>query len=259
MPDYDRLAPCISRPTKSNMTATDLPVLIIHTGDPEESLKSAYDSYAGFIRRAAGLESHDVHIVPVYLGEQPADPARYRAAFITGSPAMVTDREPWSEQTAHWLRKAATQGLPMFGICYGHQLLAHALGGQVGYNPAGREIGTQLVEHLADDPLLAGLPRPFPAQMMHMQSVLEPPPGAVVLARSAMDAHQMLRIGDRIVSTQFHPEFPPEFVGAVLDRHAQAYAGENLDIASLKAGLRPTPDACALLRRFLELYAAVPA
>ncbi|ARP81494.1 GMP synthase [Bordetella genomosp. 8] len=236
------------------MTSNDLPVLIIHTGDPEDAIKAAHDSYAGFVRRAAGLAPDDVHIVPVYMGPQPANPERYRAAFITGSPAMVTDRAPWSEQTAHWLRGAASQGLPMFGICYGHQLLAHALGGQVGYNPAGREVGTHLVRHLGEDPLLAGVPRDFPAQMMHMQSVIQPPPGATVLASSALDAHQILRLGPAIVSTQFHPEFPPEFVRENLERNAEKYGGENLDVPGLIGDVRPTPEAAGLLRRFLDLY-----
>lgn len=240
------------------MTAIDLPVLIIHTGDPEDAVKTAHDSYAGFVRRAAGLAPDDVHVVPVFLGEQPEEPARYRAALITGSPAMVTDRAPWSEQTALWLRKAAAQGLPMFGICYGHQLLAHALGGQVGYNPAGREVGTQMIQHLAEDPLLADLPRPFPAQTMHMQSVIQPPPGSIVLASSAMDAHQMLRMAPAIVSTQFHPEFPPEFMLDNLERNTAKYAAENLDVAALKRDVRPTPEAAGLLRRFLELHVAVP-
>jgi GMP synthase (glutamine-hydrolysing) len=240
------------------MTASDLPILILHTGDPEESLRQAYGGYVDFICRTAGLAPRDVHAVPVFLGEQPAAPDRYRAAFITGSPAMVTDREPWSEQAAQWLRDAAARRLPMFGICYGHQLLAHALGGLVGYNPAGREIGTHAVEHLGDDPLLAGVPRDFPAQMMHAQSVISPPPGAVVLARSAMDAHQMLRIGDNIVTTQFHPEFPPEFVRAHLQRHAGAYGRENLDVAALVRGVRPTPHAAGLLRRFLDEHAQTP-
>jgi GMP synthase (glutamine-hydrolysing) len=240
------------------MTAIDLPILILHTGDPEESLKAAYGGYVDFICQAAGLAARDVQVVPVFLGEKPAAPEQYRAVFITGSPAMVTDCEPWSEQTAQWLRDAAARRLPMFGICYGHQLLAHALGGQVGYNPAGREIGTHAVEHLGDDPLLDGVPRDFPAQMMHVQSVVSPPPGAVVLARSAMDAHQMLRIGDNIVSTQFHPEFSPDFVRAHLQRYAEAYGRENLDVAALTRDVRPTPHAAGLLRRFLERYAPAP-
>lgn len=236
------------------MTANRPPVLILHTGNPEESLVAAYDDYAGFIRRAAGLAAEETRVVPVFLGEAPAEPAHYRAALITGSPAMVTDREPWSEQTAKWVREAAAQGLPMFGVCYGHQLIADALGGRVGNNPAGREIGTHIVEHLADDPMLAGLPRAFPAQMMHLQSVIEPPPGAVVLARSNMDAHQMLRVGAKIVTTQFHPELPPAFVTATLERHAAAYAREGLDVEALKRGVRPSPEAASLLRRFLALY-----
>ena len=79
--------------------------------------------------------------------------------------AMVTERPDWSERSAAWLRDAAHAGMPLFGICYGHQLLAHALGGEVGYNPAGREMGTiglELHPHAGDDPLFAGLPRAVP-------------------------------------------------------------------------------------------------
>ena len=121
---------------------------------------------------------------------------------------MVTDREPWSEDTAAWLREAAAAGLPMFGVCYGHQLLAHALGGKVGYNPTGSELGTQTVELLppaAGDQLLDGLPASFPAQMLHAQTVLQPPPGAAVLARSDQDPHQMFRVGPNVFSTHSTP------------------------------------------------------
>jgi GMP synthase (glutamine-hydrolysing) len=124
------------------------PVLILHTGDPDDTLKSQFGGYAEQLARASGLAPDALDIVAVHNGERPGAPGRYRAALITGSPAMVTDLEPWSEDTAAWLREAAAAGLPMFGICYGHQLLAHALGGKVGYNPAGREVGTQTVELL---------------------------------------------------------------------------------------------------------------
>src|SRR3546814_4405831 len=80
---------------------------------------------------------------------------------------MVTERRDWSEATAAWLREAAHAGVPVFGICYGHQLLAHALGGEVGDNPNGRKMGTVAVDLLpaaADDPLFAGLPDRFLAQ-----------------------------------------------------------------------------------------------
>ena len=119
----------------------------------------------------------------------------------------------------------------MFGVCYGHQLLAHALGGKVGYNPTGSELGTQTVELLppaAGDQLLDGLPASFPAQMLHAQTVLQPPPGAAVLARSDQDPHQMFRVGPNVFSTQFHPEFGPDFVRAHLERYQRKYMAENL-------------------------------
>ena len=153
---------------------------------------------------------------------------------------MVTDREPWSEDTAAWLREAAAAGLPMFGVCYGHQLLAHALGGKVGYNPTGSELGTQTVElpPAAGDQLLDGLPASFPAQMLHAQTVLQPPPGAAVLARSDQDPHQMFRVGPNVFSTQFHPEFGPDFVRAHLERYQRKYMAENLDVPGLAANAR---------------------
>lgn len=239
-------------------TSSALPVLILHTGDPDDMLKSQFGGYAEQLVQAAGLPTDDVDIVSVHEGQRPQAPARYRAALITGSPAMVSDKEPWSENTAAWLREAAAAELPMFGVCYGHQLLAHALGGTVGYNPAGREVGTQTVELLpaaAGDKMLAGVPPTFPAQMLHAQTVLQPPPGAAVLARSDLDEHQMIRIGRNVFSTQFHPEFGPDFIRAHLERFGRRYAAENLDMPGLAANVRATPVAGGLLRRFLEAYA----
>ncbi|HYG46078.1 MAG TPA: glutamine amidotransferase [Bordetella sp.] len=240
------------------MNASDAskPVLILHTGDPDDTLRLCHGDYAQMLRHAAGLEPEAVHIVRVYAGVQPEAPPSYRAALITGSPAMVTDHEPWSEHTAAWLRLAAQAGTPIFGVCYGHQLLAHALGGAVDYNPLGRELGTQAIECLpaaAGDPLMSGLPVSFPAQLLHAQTVTRLPAGAVALARSGLDAHQLVRWAPRIYSAQFHPEFGPEFMHDHLQRHQADYARVGLDAALLARTLRPTPTAAGLLRRFLGL------
>lgn len=232
------------------------PVLILHTGDPETSLAQAHGNYAQMLRIAAGLKASDVEIVAVYQGQRPQPPQHYRAALITGSPAMVTDLEPWSEDCAGWLREAAATGLPMFGICYGHQLLAHALGGKVAYNPLGRELGTHELELTAEgqaDPLLDGIPAHLTAQMMHLQTVSELPPQAVVLARSAMDAHQMLRLAPGVYSTQFHPEFIPAFVSAHIAHYRAPYEKEGLNTAALP--VCDTPWAASLLQRFLAQHA----
>lgn len=109
------------------------------------------------------------------------NPADIAGVVVTGSHAMVSERAAWSERLGQWLKRCVDAEVPVLGICYGHQLLAHALGGRVGDHPAGLEIGTHAVEltpAARQDPLFAALPESFPAQFVHRQSALELPPGA---------------------------------------------------------------------------------
>jgi GMP synthase (glutamine-hydrolysing) len=246
----------------SNAAPLSAPVLIIHTGDPNDELKHTYGSYAVQLQKAAGLADHETEIVSVFCGGALREPQHYRAVLITGSPTMVTDLVEWSERTAQWLRQAAEYGLPMFGVCYGHQLLTHAFGGKVGYNPAGRVAGTMAVRKqpgAAAEHLLHEAPESFAAHMLHSQVVLEPPPGAVVLASSPMDPHHMLKLADNIYSAQFHPEFSCEFVKAHLTYYTDTYRNNGIDTAAMCACVSDTPQSAAILRRFLHLHASVTA
>jgi GMP synthase (glutamine-hydrolysing) len=173
---------------------------------------------------------------------------------VSGSHAMVTDREPWSERLAAWLQRCVAQHTPVLGICYGHQLLAHALGGEVGLLAGGPEVGTQTVSLTADaaqDPLLAGLPAQLDAQLVHYQSVRRLPQGAVLLASSAMEPHQAFRVGDCAWGVQFHPEFSAEAMRGYL-----ACMPDLPDPAALLAQVRNTEVAALVLRRFATLAGA---
>src|SRR5690606_26984255 len=155
------------------------PFLIVETGQPVPSMRR-HGGFPHWIRVSAGLSRHDTRTVNVELGQTlpDADPDAIAGVIVTGSGAMVTERRDWSEHTAAWLRDAAHHGTPLFGICYGHQLIAHALGGEVGANANGREMGTVQVERHPDgndDPLFAGIPTRFNAQATHLQSVLRLP------------------------------------------------------------------------------------
>ncbi|MBB1627167.1 glutamine amidotransferase [Achromobacter sp. UMC71] len=232
---------------------TDRPLAILQMGRPPEDLRATHGEQADWV--TAALAGIDVPLTVVYPADSDAlpDPARLRGAVLTGSWAMVTDREPWSERTAQWLRDALRAQLPLLGICYGHQLMAHAFGGVVGYHPQGREIGLHTVQRVpasADDPLLTGLPDRFAANLTHEQSVLQPPAPAVVLAGTAHDPHQILRYGPQALSVQFHPEFTPAVMDACLARRQDVFAGEGHDVAALRAALAPTPHARQILRGF---------
>ncbi len=148
--------------------------------------------------------------VRVFEDEPLPTPDNQTIAVLTGSWAMVTDRLAWSERTADWIRQAVAIDMPLFGVCYGHQLMAHALGARWRIIPGGRESGSQTITLSpwgVDDPLLSGLPATFPAHLSHLQTVNRLPEGATVLAASAHDPHQIVRYGPHAVSTQFHPEF----------------------------------------------------
>ena len=173
------------------------PFLILETGQPVASMRR-HRGFPHWIRVAAGLGAAEATVIDVERGDALPGAAAFTNAgvIVTGSGAMVTDRLPWSDRTAAWLADAARAGTPVLGICYGHQLLAHALGGEVGDNPAGREMGTIELETAPEagaDPLFAGLPARFPAQATHLQSVLRMPEGATLLARSAGDACHAFR------------------------------------------------------------------
>jgi len=143
----------------------------------------------------------------------------------------------------------------VFGICYGHQLLAHALGGQVDYNPAGRESGTvelALEPAASSDPLFAGLPRRFPAHATHLQSVLRAPDGAAVLARSALDSCQAFRWGEQAWGVQFHPEFATHHMRGYVRARAHCIRSHGGCARAIERGVSAAPLARQLLRRFVR-------
>jgi len=234
------------------------PLLILKTGNTVPSVPPARGDFEHWIRDGMGLGDAACRIVDVAAGARLPAPQDVAGVVVTGSPAMVTDHLDWSEAAALFLRNAAAAKVPVLGICYGHQLLAHALGGRVGYHPQGREIGTTTVTLTAaasDDALFAGLPQTFPVNVSHRQTVTVLPPDAVVLARNAFEAFHAVRFGDRIWGVQFHPEFAADVMLAYLEDREQALVEEGLDPAALRREVRETPVAHALLRSFAAVAA----
>lgn len=231
-----------------------LPFLIVETGRPLASLRR-YGRFPHWIRVAAGLELHETVAVDAEHGEHLPDVSDYAGVLVSGSAAYVTDRADWSERSADWLREAVHGGTPVLGICYGHQLLAHALGGQVDYNPAGRESGTielSLDPAAGDDPLFHGLPAHFPAHATHMQTVLRAPDGAAVLARSKLDGCHAFRWGEHAWGVQFHPEFATHHMRGYVRARAQCITQHGGCVRSIERAVTAAPLARQLLRRFVR-------
>lgn len=233
------------------MTST---LLILKTGSTFPSLASAHGDFEDWIQQGLGTSPFPIQVVDARHEPIP-EPQSLAGVVITGSHAMVSEREAWSEKVAAWLRTAVQAQLPVLGICYGHQLLAHCLGGAVGYHPQGIEIGSvdvRLQPTAATDPLLRTLPQAFPAHVVHKQSVRTLPEGAVLLAGNAHEPHQAFRVGPAAWGVQFHPEFSPAAMRGYIQQLSPELRDDGHDPATLEAGVIDTPVAASVLQNFMR-------
>ena len=230
------------------------PFLIIETGKPVPTLKRQ-GGFPDWIRVASGIHVRDVKVCNVADGGTLPDAKGFSGVLVTGSGTMVTERRDWSERSAEWLNDAAHKGQHIFGICYGHHLLAQTLGGKVDFNPKGREMGTievSLHEHAKTDALFADIPAAFDAHSTHMQTVLTAPGDAVVLAYSDKDDCQAFRWKDNVWGVQFHPEFSTEHMREYIHVRRMALIQEGSEPKAMRKAVSAAPHARKLLRNFVQ-------
>lgn len=232
------------------------PILIVKTGSTYPDMAARFGDFEDWFLRRLNHSSRPIDIVCPQAGEELPPLAPLGGVIITGSHDMVTEKHPWSERTALWVKDAVDRKIPVLGVCYGHQLLAHALGGVVGDNPNGKEFGTVAVRlngRARADRLFQGLPDIFDAQACHTQSVLQLPAGATLLASSGMDPHHAFSVGECAWGVQFHPEFNAEVLRCYIRRFADNLAAQGSGVSRLLEGVRETPICEGLLRRFQQL------
>jgi GMP synthase (glutamine-hydrolysing) len=241
---------------------SDLPILILKTGEAPPPVKSRFGDFEDWIALGMGQPVDSLDVASVYLGASLPSANRISGVIVTGSPAMVTDRPDWSEASARWLANIVVEdSVPVLGVCYGHQLLAHGLGGEVGPNPKGREMGTvEVTFHDEDDAAAGGadgIERIFDegvysSHMSHVESVLRPPEGARVLAHSTLDPHSVIAFGPRQWGVQFHPEFDRAIMRAYIEARREIVSSEGLDADAMMIGVVDTFPITGVLARFAK-------
>lgn len=234
-------------------------IVIIKTGDSLPALVARRGDFEDWILAGLGKPHPDTcTVIPVHKGGTLPEFDGIGGIIVTGSHAMVTERADWSERTAAWLRDAVERQIAVLGICFGHQLLADALGGRVAYIPGGPEFGTVeaiLTEKALTDPLFAGLPRTIAVQTSHYQAVTQLPPGATLLASSEKDPHSAFRCGARAWGVQFHPEYDAGIANAYVEEFNRDARKSGGKIAPLPLDCRDSAVGRALLERFAALVA----
>lgn len=228
---------------------------VLVAGDPPESVLATRGGL-GEIYRAVLQESWEGEIQTYDLRrlEFPKLDADLAGIVITGSASNVPDREAWMLDAEEGLRRAVSFKTHVLGVCFGHQLLAQALGGEVSSNDAGRCMSTIEISRTADDPLLAELPSTFTVNECHRDSVTALPEGAQSIASSDYDPHEAIRFSDTCWGVQFHPEFDAEIMRGYITARASLLEEEGLDPRALAERASDTPMSGQVLRNFVRHF-----
>jgi GMP synthase-like glutamine amidotransferase len=226
-------------------------IAILEAGAPPGRLEARYGSYGDMFRRLLGT-AFSFEVFDVRGGALPAESGA-GAYVITGSSSGVYDGEPWIEALKGFVRERAGDA-PMLGVCFGHQVMAEALGGQVIKSPKGWGVGLQRYDITTKTPWMDGVDS-IALPVSHQDQVVEIGPEARVLAGNAFNPFGMVDYpGLRAMSVQAHPEFDVEFAAALIEsRRGQQFDDQTADaaIASLKTS-NDSRRVAVWLRRFLN-------
>lgn len=176
---------------------------ILRTGHVAPELAEEHGEYPDMFQQLLAGSGYVFQTWSVIDDEFPASPDEADGWLVTGSRFSVNDDLPWIRKLEDFLRCCFSVSSPVVGVCFGHQALAKALGGQVEMAAAGWEVG-QCRYDTKDGPISLNC--------FHQDQVTVPPPDAEVIGSSPFCRYAMLAYGDKGLSVQPHPEFSEKFL-----------------------------------------------
>ena len=220
---------------------------IIETGRPPEALAQPHGSYPEMFEKLLGGTGEPLayRAFAAIDGEIPLDPKECDAWLITGSRHGVYEELPWMLALEAFIRRAFADKVPVVGICFGHQILAKALGGKVVKSDKGWGLGHHQYQVTRKPEWMIDAPDNFAIASVHQDQVVEVPKSGTVIASSEFCENAAIAYDDIALSFQGHPEFTetyqrdlyevrlkPIVAAPIIDR-----AKESLDARDADSGM----------------------
>lgn len=177
----------------------------------------------------------DITFIHTRHGDFPDELSDYDAYLISGSKYGVYDDQPWIPRLMDFIRSAYSAYIPMIGVCFGHQLLAHTLGGEAVLSHKGWGVGVKDMTLQADLPETDGYHKGKGQSVrllyMHQDQVIQLPSDAIPLLGDDFCPFAAFTIPGRVLSFQGHPEFTPDYLSALIDRRNNSIGDDKAMLA----------------------------
>lgn len=169
----------------------------------------------------------DFAVYDVEQGEYPRDIDEVDAYLITGSKSSVYEDKDWIHTLQDFVRRLHQQRKQIIGICFGHQIVAQALGGKTEKSDKGWGVGRHGATFSVQPDWHDGAAAQFHLLVSHQDQVVEPAPGSEVLAGSDFCENAVCQLGEHILTFQGHPEFTPGYSENILNLRREMIGEDN--------------------------------
>lgn len=220
---------------------------ILQTGHAPDELQASEGNYPDMFERLLAGHGFAFRTWSVVDGDLPGSVEEADGWLITGSRHGAYEPHPWIPPLEDFIRAVRDDGRPLVGVCFGHQIVAQALGGRVEKFAGGWSVGRQRYTLEGQEMSL---------NAWHQDQVVEPPAGAETVGSSDSCAHAALLVGDNILTVQPHPEFGASMIEGLI-RIRGGNLPDTLRAAAMQALPEPTDNA-ALGARIARFFLRQP-
>lgn len=202
---------------------------VLKTDDVRKELVGEFGEYPDMFAELLRAQDPALEFVTyeVQRGHYPADIDEVDAYLITGSKTGVYEDKEWIAPLTDFVRELHNRKKPTIGICFGHQLIAEALGGRARKSDKGWGVGVHSYEMQESPSWMSEPQEVFSLLVSHQDQVLEAPRGAKVLASSDFCPMAMMQVGDHMLTFQAHPEFTKPYSNSLMELRREAF-GEDV-------------------------------